>query len=85
MNRPLPREEMDMVCDCKGSEKALSEECSKFEAPIDEMRPGMGYVPWQKFQQLLEAEEALAKGTMFQQLVLPYTGKQNGRGGMCNG
>ncbi|MBQ3784614.1 MAG: spore coat associated protein CotJA [Lachnospiraceae bacterium] len=54
------------------------------ESGVDRMKPGMGYVPWQKFQQILDPEDALKNGTIFKELVLPYTGIR-GRGGNCNG
>lgn len=37
---------------------------------------GMSYVPWQKFEQVLDAENGLAHGTIFAELVLPFYGKK---------
>ena len=86
---------MKNTCSC-GNEYSQTEQeemeyvkmgCGKqtsMESGVDRMKPGMGYVPWQKFQQLLDPEDALKNGTIFKELVLPYTGIR-GRGGNCNG
>lgn len=34
---------------------------------------GMGYIPWQQWQQTYPLEQALRKGTIFPDLDLPFT------------
>lgn len=34
----------------------------------------MAYVPWQRFDQVLDAEHGLNHGTIFAELVLPFYG-----------
>lgn len=36
---------------------------------------GMGYVPWQKFEDLYCAEEGFCTGTIFKQLDLEFCGR----------
>lgn len=36
----------------------------------------MAYVPYQEFEDLYDGGEALAKGTLFKKLYLPFTGKR---------
>lgn len=68
-----------------GTTKCYREEnehiCYGEMEPVDRMRIGIGYVPWQKFENVMEAEEGLMHGTIFQELVMPYCGKPVGRGG----
>lgn len=76
----------DMVKKEKGKERERDDKCiydgdHKVEdpvyknMPVDCMQIGIGYVPWQKFENRLEAEQALQHGTLFKDLVMPYTGK----------
>lgn len=61
--------------------------CCREEKPVDEMNPGMGYVPWQKFENVLCAEDGFDQGTIFKDLILPFYGRPiNGMGGngTCN-
>lgn len=37
---------------------------------------GMCYVPWQHFQQVLDADSGLHKGTIFAELILPFYGEK---------
>ena len=43
--------------------------------------PGMAYVPWQRWENLYELDQALMAGTIFADLNKPF----RGRGGCCNG
>ncbi len=42
---------------------------------IDNMAVAMAYVPWQKWMGTYDVDTALAKGTIFPQLDLPFLGK----------
>ena len=62
----------------KGQDKKWSQieencYCNK-RKPVDSMQIGIGYVPWQRFEDLYEPGVALQKGSIFAQLDLPYTG-----------
>lgn len=48
---------------------------------IDTYPLGMSYVPWQNWGPVFNCEDALAAGTVFPELYMPYSG---GRG-KCNG
>lgn len=39
----------------------------------------MAYVPMQKFKNLYDADVALERGTLFEELDLPYIGKEGSR------
>ena len=72
-------------CGCK-EEKTEGCGCRE-EKPVDEMNPGMGYIPWQKFENVLCAEEGFVHGTIFKDLILPFYGRPiDGMGGnaTCN-
>lgn len=73
-------------CDAMGCGKAEKwDPCCIETKPVDEMKLGMGYVPWQKFEQVMCAEQGLAHGTIFEELVLPFYGTAcwNERGMKC--
>lgn len=55
--------------------------CYGEEQPVDSMGVGMAYVPWQRFENVMDAEEGLECGTIFRELVMPYYGRPVGRGG----
>ena len=45
------------------------------DQPIDELKNmpiGMAYVPWQQWRMIYEPKEALKRGTIFQELDLPF-------------
>ncbi|HJD12849.1 MAG TPA: spore coat associated protein CotJA [Candidatus Ruminococcus avistercoris] len=46
---------------------------------IDQMKPGMAYVPVQEFHTLFEPCKALNAGTVFPELCKPFCGKRGGR------
>ena len=49
---------------------------------IDNEYPiAMAYVPWQRWGETYDAENALANGTLFPELNLPFTGRNCERGG----
>lgn len=39
----------------------------------------MMYVPYQRFEKLYDAEKALSRGTLFEELDLPFYGGKGGR------
>ena len=45
----------------------------------DDMVLAMAYVPWQEWKNLYSAEKAFCKGTIFEDLDKPFSGK----GGCC--
>ena len=58
--------------------------CNREIKPVDSMMPGMGYVPWQKFDRVLDAREGFVVGTIFEELVLPFCGRPcAGKGMSC--
>lgn len=57
-------------CGCMSKEG-----CDRGNEPVDEMMPGMSYVPWQKWQNIYSMEEGLEKGTIFADLDKPYIGR----------
>lgn len=74
----------DMDC---SSRKDEWNPCCREEQPVDEMNPGMGFIPWQKFENVLCAEDGFEHGTIFKDLILPFYGRpMNGMGGngTCN-
>lgn len=55
----------------------------KNEMPmLDHMPVGMAYVPFQKWEKIYNDEVALERGTIFQDLDLPFIGE--GVGGHAN-
>ena len=48
---------------------------------INESPIAMAYVPWQRWGETYDAENALANGTLFPELNLPFTGRNCERGG----
>lgn len=42
--------------------------------PVDDMAPGMAFVPWQKWEDIYCMEKALERGTIFEQLDKPFLG-----------
>ena len=43
---------------------------------LDELPLAMAYVPWQQWRKVLSADKALACGTIFEELVLPFLGSE---------
>ena len=52
-------------------------DCCNFSA-ADSFPLSMAYVPMQKFRKLYTPEEALAAGTLFEELNLPFLGYKRG-------
>jgi len=53
--------------------------CKSMHDLLKGMPVAMAYVPWQEFQNLYAAEKALCRGTIFEELDKPFSGK----GGCC--
>lgn len=49
--------------------------CNRGDAPVDKMKPGMAFVPWQKWEDIYDMEKALERGTIFCELDKPYLGR----------
>lgn len=47
---------------------------------LSAMPIGMAYVPWQVWREIYDAEKALCRGTIFQELDKPF----QGAGGCCS-
>ena len=58
---------------CK--EKEMNPACRRDIRPVDEMNPGMGYVPWQNFENLFDTCEGFQNGSIFKDLVFPFLGR----------
>lgn len=66
-----------MGCGCRAENR---------EQGVDCMPVGMGYVPWQQFRDVLDGRSGLARGTIFQELDLPFMcySCHNGNGRRCD-
>lgn len=54
----------------------MKDGCDIGKDHVDEMAPGMAFVPWQKWQDIFEICEALDHGTIFKELDKPWRGRQ---------
>lgn len=61
-------------CGCK---KEMENEIANC---VDNLPLAMAYVPMQKWRNVLDGCNGLAKGTIFEELVLPYYGDRNSCG-----
>ncbi len=50
----------------------MEQTCTAMAENIDRFPPGMGYVPWQTWQQTYPFEQAFDRGTIFPELDLPF-------------
>ncbi len=71
--RPMP----EQGCGC--SMKRNNEGCDRGTEHVDHMAPGMCFVPWQKWQDVYEIDQAINCGTIFKELYKPYIGRGCGR------
>ena len=46
---------------------------------VDKMNPAMAFVPWQKWQDVYDIDQAIGCGTIFKELYKPYVGRGCGR------
>lgn len=53
--------------------------CCERDDTLEGMPIGMAYVPWQNWKHIYESEKGFKRGTIFEELDLPFTGK-----GGCN-
>ena len=49
---------------------------SNFNEYFDRFPLAMAYVPWQKWQNVMDGCSALKHGTIFEELVLPFEGSR---------
>ena len=49
---------------------------STADAVLENMPLAMAYVPWQKFENLYDPDTALARGTVFPALDLPFCARE---------
>ena len=49
---------------------------TKCENCLDELPLAMAYVPFQKFRKIYDADVALCRGTMFEELDKPFLGEE---------
>lgn len=55
--------------------RMCSNGCDVGTAPVDEMGPGMSYVPWQQWNEVYDLERAFNCGTIFPELNKPFVGR----------
>lgn len=51
--------------------------CDRGTEHVDHMMPGMGFVPWQKWEDVYCIDDGLENGTIFGQLNKPYIGRSS--------
>lgn len=78
-NRMMPcgRPMSGQGCGC--SMKRNNEGCDRGTEHVDHMTPGMCFVPWQKWQDVYDIDQAIGCGTIFKELYKPYVGRGCGR------
>lgn len=52
---------------------------------LSDLPLGIAYVPWQKFEQVFEADKGFMCGSIFAELVYPFYGARAACQGMSNG
>lgn len=73
MNRNNERRREDESC-CE-IKNTMNEGCDRGNEPVDKMKPGMSFVPWQEWRDVYCMEEGLENGTIFGELNKPYIGR----------
>lgn len=64
---------------CCCNMKRNNEGCNRGTEHVDHMAPGMCFVPWQKWQDVYDIDQAIGCGTIFKELYKPYVGRGCGR------
>lgn len=67
--------DMTPTCGC-GRRSRDNDGCDIGNEHVDHMTPAMAYVPWQKWEDIMNMEETLCQGTIFAQLDKPYIGRK---------
>ena len=74
------------TCECGQTEQQVNRTCSDMNEfcraengkasvkQVDYMGPTMGYVPWQRWEEIYDMEKALYQGTIFCNLDKPFKG-----------
>ena len=65
-------------CSCPLNKKDGKECGSCAFSAVDRFPLAMSYVPMQKFENLYNEEKALCRGTLFEDLDLPFKGERGG-------
>ena len=65
-------------CDCQNVIREVKEDTCGCSDKSNHMVLAMATVPWQKWQYIYDAEKALHRGTIFEELDKPFEGR-----GMC--
>ena len=76
--RTAPAAPIRTVCECTASEEETTARMCMHD-PLNGLPVAMAYVPWQEWRNLYAAEKALHRGTIFEDLDKPFSGK----GGCC--
>lgn len=53
----------------------IKDGCDIGKDHVDEMAPGMAFVPWQKWKDIYDICEAIEHGTIFKELDKPWRGR----------
>ena len=73
-------------CECGQTEQQANRACSDMNEfckaengrasvqPVDHMGPTMGYIPWQRWEEIYDMEKGLCQGTIFPNLDKPFKG-----------
>ena len=64
---------------CGCNMKRNNEGCDRGTEHVDHMAPGMCFVPWQKWQDVYNIDQAIGCVTIFKELYKPYVGRGCGR------
>lgn len=57
----------------------MGDSCMNSRNTVDDMSLAMAYVPWQTWRDIYDTEKGFHRGTIFQELDLPFMGKGGSR------
>lgn len=57
----------------------MGDSCMDSRNTVDNVSLAMAYVPWQTWRDIYDAEKGFHRGTIFEELDLPFTGKGGSR------
>lgn len=66
-------------CNCRTRQSATPVPLPYINHCASNQELAMAYVPWQRFRELYEADQALRHGTIFKELHKPFQGGMRGR------
>ena len=61
-----------MSCSCVNQPSAVVHCPNTGTGPVEQMPIGMGYVPWQQWNQIYPLEQGFRRGTIFPELDMPF-------------